>query len=161
MARKAPIKKGVTKGQLALIGVLGSVLIGVLASNFSSAEGEVALASPSGERPAEKSGAAVGARVSSSPFGEFAEDQSWTPAPLAELVEFDPFSDGEADEPAEPQFDAAELNELRNAQDAIIFTSEGQTVARVGSKQYRVGDMVGGLEIQEISSAGIVLGQRN
>ncbi len=161
MARKAPTQKSVTKGQLVLVGLLGAVLIGVLASNFGSSESEIALASPDEVHPAAASGAAVGSQASSSPFGEFAEDRSWTPAPLTELVEFDPFSDGEADEPAGPHFDAAELNELRNAQNAIIFTSDGQTVARVGSKQYRVGDTVGGLEIQEISSAGIVLGQRN
>lgn len=160
MARKTPTKKGVTKSQLALVAVLGAVLVGVLASNFGSSGGDVALASSDEIGPPAPAGV-VGAKPNDSPFGEFAEDQAWTPAPVAELVEFDPFADGEDDEPAAPQYDAAELNELRNAQDAIIFTTDGQTVARVGAKEYRVGDIVGGLEIREISSAGIILGQRN
>ncbi len=164
MARRTPPRGGVTKGKLALIAGLGVVLIGVVASNFSSNESDVdARPAERAERPAASalngatSGAVAGAKPADGTFGEFAEDHDWTPTPAGELAKFDPFDDGEADVLATPAEEAAEINELRNAQNAIIFTTNGQTVAQVGAKQYRVGDVVGGLEIQGISSAGIVL----
>jgi len=161
MPRSAPTKKGVTRGQLALIGLLAIIFAGVMWSNFTSGAGDAEVATPGEAAPPSISGQIAAAPNDSSPFGEFAEDQSWPATSVAELASFDPFSDGQEDLQTTPQYDAAELNELRNAQDAIILTSDGETVALIGAKQYRVGDIVAGFEITEISSAGIVLGQRH
>jgi hypothetical protein len=162
MKRQSNKRTGVTKGQLALIAILGVILVGVLASNFSTGEAtEFALASPS---DAAAAGAATtpspaAAGPNQSPFGEYAVDQNWPRVPVDDVVKFDPLADGTADLPVVPEYNAEEIEELRNAQDAIIFMSDGETIARIGSKEFHVGDIVGGLEIREISSAGIVLSE--
>jgi len=165
MMKRQPKKQvGASKGQLALVAILGVVLVAVLASNFRS-EGtpELALAAPA--QSAAVAGAtaagAASAGPNQSPFGEYAVDQNWPRVPLDDVVKFDPLADGKADEPIAPVYDAAEIEELRTAQDAIIFTTDGETIARIGSKEFHVGDVVGGLEIREISSAGIVLSEPN
>jgi hypothetical protein len=163
MTRQNKSQKGATKGQIVLVAVLGVILIAVLASNFSSTDGEVAASAPAEGDDQPTATTPAGAAMPSSnpnPFGAFAEDQNWARPATIDLVKFDPMSDGSRhDEPVAPQYNAEEINELRNAQDAIVFSSEGQTVARIGSKEFHVGDVVGGLEIREISSAGIVLGE--
>jgi hypothetical protein len=163
MKRQAKKKAGATKGQLVLIAILGVVLVAVVASNFSSDDApQLALTTPD-ERPAAvplAPGATPGV-PNQTPFGEYAVDQNWPRVPVEDVVKFDPLADGKADAPVAPVYNAEEIDELRKAQDAIIFMTGGETVARIGSKEFHVGDIVGGLEIREISSAGIVLGEPN
>jgi hypothetical protein len=164
MMKRQPNKKaGATKGQLVLIGVLGVVLIAVVASNFSSDDApELTVASPT--EPAAGAPATPGAASAAAaqgPFGEYAVDQNWPRMPVDDVVKFDPLADGQADAPVTPEYNAEEIDQLRAAQDAIIFMSDGETIARIGAKEFHVGDIVGGLEIREISSAGIVLGEPN
>jgi hypothetical protein len=169
MKRQTKTAQKVTKGQLALVGVLGVILIGVIASNLRSADqGAVASAAPASDEaapaptPAAAPGAPAAPSSNPSPFGAYAADQNWAKPKIEDLVRFDPLSDGsKTEQPVAPKYDAAAINELRNAQDAIVFTTDGQTVARIGAKEYHVGDVVGGMQIREISSAGIVLGEPN
>lgn len=164
MMKRQPNKKaGATKGQLALIGILGVVLVAVVASNFSSDEApELALATPAElAAGAPATPGAAPAAAGQGPFGEYADDQNWPHVPVDDVVKFDPLADGKVDAPVAPEYNAEEIDELRTAQDAIIFMSDGETIARIGSKEFHVGDIVGGLEIRKISSAGIVLGEPN
>jgi hypothetical protein len=164
MMKRQPKKKaGATKGQLALIGVLGIVLVAVVASNFSSDDApELAVARPTeAAAGVPTSAGAAPAAAGQGPFGEYAVDQNWPRVPVDDVVKFDPLADGEADAPVAPKYNAKEIDDLRSAQDAIIFMSEGETIARIGTKEFHVGDIVGGLEIREISSSGIVLGEPN
>ena len=53
------------------------------------------------------------------------------------------------------------LEELQQAENAIIFVSAGERVASIGGQEYHVGDTVGRFLITDISSAGIVLSDPN
>jgi hypothetical protein len=174
---------GATRGKLAVVGVLAVVFVGVLASNFRTAADEpIAAALPAEqpgaialpalaavERPANGSqlqpeAKAMQARAAT-PFGEFAEDGDWPEYSLDKLVSFDPFGTPTWLAAPEPAAEATaeavsqSLQEFQEAQNAIILVSGDQRVARIGSQEYRVGDMVGPYQITEISSAGIVLSE--
>ncbi len=174
---------GATRGKLAAIGLLAVVFVGVLASNFRTAADEpIAAALPAGQPSAVVSpaipaveGPSNGPQIQSeaepthakaaTPFGEFAEDGDWPEYSLDKLVSFDPFGtptwmaapEPVAEGPAEA--DSQSLKEFQEAQNAIILVSGDHRVARIGSQEYRVGDMVGPYQITEISSAGIVLSE--
>jgi hypothetical protein len=167
MKRQPKSKTSASRGQIALVAVLGAILIGVVVSNLPSGEApplaaaaptdHTAAAAPAATPAAPGTAAATPAK-NTGPFGDYADDQNWKQPALDEVVKFDPLADAaKVAGPAVPKYDAAEIDQLRNAQDAIIFMTGGQTVAQIGSKEYHVGDMVGGLEIRKISSAGIVL----
>ena len=158
-----------TRGQLALVGVLALILVGVIANNFGGGGEDVALA-PATPVPVASAGAApVGDAATAiatksaeqaGPFGDFAVDKDWPDKPLDKLVEFDPLAPPAwVDAPAEDA-DAANntgLEELQQAQNAIIFVTDGVRVARIGEQDYHVGDAIGRFRITDISSAGIVL----
>jgi hypothetical protein len=168
---KAPKRDrvGATRGKLALVGVLAVVLVYVLASNFGG--GASADAAPSAEAAAQEQAApaleaaAPVTVAGGSPFGEFVEDRDWPKASLDKLLSFDPLGAPpwmavvEREDIGSGESDATSLEELRNAASAIIFIADGQRVARIGSQDYRVGDLVGPYQITEITSAGIVLGE--
>jgi hypothetical protein len=167
---KAPKRDrvGATRGKLALVGVLAVVLVYVLASNFGGASPEAVPAADAASPEQAIPGAAASAPVAvagASPFGEFAEDHDWPKPSLDKLISFDPLGAPpwiavvERVEIGSGESDAKSLEELRNAASAIIFIADGQRVARIGSQNYRVGDLVGPYQITEITSAGIVLGE--
>jgi hypothetical protein len=156
---------GATRGQLILVGVLAVILVGVVANNLrGSAE------APSPTEPADASstvGPAPPALVTTklvadgSPFGEFAVDADWPAPTLQQLINFDPLAPPASIAASEPGSDSSNdgLSNLQQAQDAIIFVSGDQRIARIGETEYHVGDAVGRFRITEISSAGIVLSE--
>jgi hypothetical protein len=172
---------GATRGKLAVIGLLAVVLVGVLASNFrggADAGAELAVSSAAARRrsrpqpvddaantPAEPDPSAT--PETESPFGKFAADADWPSYSLDELVRFDPLAAPMWNAPAVAasggagggESHAAALQELQQAQNAIILVSGNERVARIGSQEYRVGDAVGPYLITGISSAGIVLSE--
>ncbi len=164
---------GATRGQLVLVGVLALVLVGVIANNLRGGDGATAEAvAPESEPVASENAAPVAAPQAAAeptsaepvrptgPFGEFAVDQDWPDPSLDQLIDFDPLATpawvaapADAETPAE----SMGLEELQQAQNAIIFVSEGVRVARIGDQEYHVGDAIGQFRITDISSAGIVL----
>jgi hypothetical protein len=155
---------GATRSQLALVGVLAVILIGVVAKNLRGPAEEPSAAAPAVAPTT--SGPDASALVASkpaadSPFGEFAIDADWPAPSLEQLINFDPFAPPASVAAVELGNDSTEdsLSNLRQAQDAIIFVTGDQRVARIGETEYHVGDAVGRFRITEISSAGIVLSE--
>jgi hypothetical protein len=162
---------GATRGKLALIGVLAVVLVYVLASNFrGSTEKLTRRPSPHRSRAAEivasrRAMTPAPAPTSTSPFGDFAADADWPEPSLDKLTSFDPLAAppwmavGEQGAVAADDPGAKSLEQLQQSGNAIIFVAGSQRVARIGSQDYHVGDMVGKLQITDISSQGIVLSE--
>jgi hypothetical protein len=169
---------GATRGKLAAMGLLAVVLVGVLASNFRGEADEAASLAVASVGPRPRARAVVAAAkasespdpaatsASDSPFGKFAVDAHWPGHSLDELVRFDPLAAPAWNAPAAASSAAndggaqtASLQQLQEAQNAIILVSGNERVARIGSQEYRVGDKVGSYLITGISSAGIVLSE--
>jgi hypothetical protein len=166
---------GATRGKLAAMGLLAVVLVGVLASNFRGEADAAASLAVANEGPRPRARAVVAAAkasespdpsatsASDSPFGKFAVDAHWPGYSLDELVRFDPLAAPTWNAPTaaanKEGAQTASLQQLQEAQNAIILVSGNERVARIGSQEYRVGDKVGSYLITGISSAGIVLSE--
>jgi hypothetical protein len=176
MNRKQGDRKDATRGKLILVGVLVVVLVCVLASNFRGSANEPAPVAPSpaadarGPAPAPVAAQATTVQApaaSLGPFGEFAADGDWPAAALVKLVSIDPLKAPPwmaVSETVPTEETAADpmqqtLEQVQQAQSAIIFISGGHRGARIGTQDYHVGDMVGRFQISDISSAGIVLSE--
>src|SRR5262245_24098002 len=179
MSRVERDRIGATRGKLAVVGLLAAALVGVLAKNFHGASPEAVTepTSAASETPAAAvphaaaptPNAAPASRQTAkpaSPFGEFAEDAAVPAYSLEKLVSFDPLAapawmadTEQAADREQQQADDHSIEELQAAQNAIILVSGDQRVARIGSQDYRVGDLVGRYQITDISSAGIVLSE--
>jgi hypothetical protein len=166
---------GATPAKLALIGILTLVLIGVVASNWpksaatdeaEAAETGTSAASPDAAAPAVSATGAPADQTETptSPFGEFVTDDNWPETPLGEVTKFDPLAVSDWALPPEAQqkaekYDAVQIKELLKAENAIIFMAGDTRVARIGTREFRVGDVVGGFKISDISSRGVVLSE--
>lgn len=169
MSRSKRDLVGATRGKLALVAVLAVILAWVLASNFrgeaveSAPEPTETAAAAAPQAAPDSAGNLSPSDAKASPLAEFAADNDWPEVSLEQLVRFDPLKRPDWLAPP-PAADAATvqgaeqtIQDLQQATNAIIFVSGGQRVAHIGSREYRVGDMVGEYLITDISSAGIVL----
>jgi hypothetical protein len=172
MSQKQPLKVGATPGKLALIGVLAVVLVGVIASNWPSADAPPVDAaavsanptSVTAPPPPTKGATDTKETGSTSPFGEFAEDRHWPEFPVQEAAAFDPFEISKwAAPPASvdggPAYNQEQFNELLAAENAIIFVAGDKRIARIGDQEFQIGDVFGRFKITEISSKGVVLSE--
>jgi hypothetical protein len=170
MSQKPKDKLGATPGKLALVAVLALVLIGVVASNFSSggkpprnkrAKDETLAAADAG--PAAMSDKPTIDATSTSPFGKFAEDGNWPEFPMSEITSFDPMAKAAWAKPVvageEAVVSDAQINELLAAKNAIIFMAGDKRVARIGENEYHVGDVIGRYQISDITARGVVLSE--
>ncbi|HYO25645.1 MAG TPA: hypothetical protein VEQ85_11940 [Lacipirellulaceae bacterium] len=164
-----PNRIGATRGKLALVAILAVVLAYVVASNFRGSAEEPFVA-PEAAAPSENIASLPGgeprrapASNIQSPFGEFAVDRPWKTPPLDQLAGFDPLAlpswKAAPAEAAEENPAAPSLDDIQQADSAIIFVTGNERVARIGDQDYHVGDHVGRLEVKDISSAGIVLSE--
>jgi hypothetical protein len=132
MSRQPRKKSGATPKQLALVGILSLVLVGVLASQWlgsGTPTSELADAADSHAMPTnteEKAATPAG----QSPFGAYAVDEPWPALELAEASDFDPLKTPEwahaapdVEALAEQKHSEEKLNELRNATNTIIITA--------------------------------------
>lgn len=162
---------GATPGKLALIGVLAVALMAVIASNWPAEKPARALAStaddtrrgPATEADGRSSGTPQSDQ-SDDPFGEFATDDNWSAPPLWEVTRFDPLAAPEWATPPQANGEGdvltqEQMEELLAAQNAIIFMSGETRVARIGDREFKVGDIIGHYKISEISSQGVVLSE--
>ncbi|MCC6492041.1 MAG: hypothetical protein IT424_03365 [Pirellulales bacterium] len=172
--QKPQDRVGATPGKLALIAVLAVVLAAVVASNWQAEEPSAPVADSVAAPSARAAARAVGETPSSSenpqsdsqgsPFGDFAADDNWPEANLREVTACDPLAaagwavppdgDGENGGVSEQQ-----IKELRTAQNAIIFLAGDTRVARIGDREFRIGDTIGHFKISEISSKGVILSE--
>jgi hypothetical protein len=171
MSRPAPNKLGATPGKLALIAVLALVLVGVIASNWPTAPEAPAEELQATRRLPTRPAAAANGQPNSNepatpagPFGEFAEDGHWPELPLRQVTSFDPLATAAWAKPAEATAEATvrtetQVNELLAAKEAIIFVSGDKQIARIGDKEFQVGDRLGRYLISEISPRGVVLSE--
>ena len=173
MSKPPRNKVGATPAKLVLVGLLSIVLIAVLAPKFMGgpAPGAAATAVAEAETPSDANTevelateTASPATAAASPFGAFASDPSWPQMPLEEITKFDPLATAAWAAPApdiaataEREHGEEQLNELRNAQNAIIITAGEKRIARIGEYEFQVGDTVGEFKITDITSAGVVL----
>ena len=171
-SQQAGLPLGATPGKLALIGVLALVMIGVIASNWPSDETAPVddtvhtQADGMGEPPPPPppvAATAVEPPAAAGPFGAFAVDQNWPERPLREITSYDPLAAAEWIKPpvsvAGPAYNEAQINELLAAQNAIIFVSGDTRIARIGDKEFQVGDAIGRYTISEITAKGVVLNE--
>jgi hypothetical protein len=170
MSRPAPNKLGATPGKLALIAVLALMLIGVVAANWPSAPGapndeaETKTARRVPTNLVSTSGQQTPPATPAGPFGEFAEDGHWPELPLRQVTSLDPLATAAWAKPPEQSAEGAvrtetQINELLAAKEAIIFVSGDKRIARIGDRQFQVGDRLGRYLISEISPRGVVLSE--
>jgi len=171
MSNPAGAKGGATKGKLILIAVLAAVLVGVIVSNLSTGEESAAPAAASEQAaaapastPAVAPSQASPEPVPSGPFREFAEDVEWPQVTLEDATKYDPLAVPAWAGPPPPsdvgtgrEFSEEQIAEINDAENAIIFVSGNRRVALIGTQEFHVGDMIGGMKISDISSRGIVL----
>jgi hypothetical protein len=169
MSRPAPNKLGATPGKLALIAVLALVLVGVIASNWPTTP-EAPATEPKAARRLPTPPATGASRqqnqpaAPAGPFGEFAEDGHWPELPLRQVTSFDPLAT--AAWAKSPELTAegivrteTQVSELLAAKEAIIFVSGDKRIARIGDKEFQVGDRLGRYLISEITPRGVVLSE--
>ena len=170
MSGQVPNKIGATPGKLALIAVLALVLVGVIAANWPSAaevpasETESTAARRAPRSPASTSGQQTQPATPAGPFGEFAEDGHWPELPLRQVTSFDPLATAAWAKPPDTAADGTvltetQVSELLGAKEAIIFVSGDKRIARIGDKEFQVGDRLGRYLISEISPRGVVLSE--
>ncbi|HEX6963190.1 MAG TPA: hypothetical protein VF175_15090 [Lacipirellula sp.] len=169
MSRQAKDKLGATPGKLALIAVLALVLVGVIASNWTSGGGPPATKPAASAKPAQavESAAAPAAtpaaKPAAGPFGEFAEDGDWPELPRSEITKFDPMMKAAWAKPAVTAegdvVSDVQISELLAAKNAIIFMAGDKRVARIGDNEYQIGDVIGRYQISDITSRGVVLSE--
>jgi hypothetical protein len=160
---------GATPAKLALIAVLAIALVVVVASNWPQASATLPSAAEAETQQTTTTPATPGTpeappSVPASPFGAFAEDKDWPAVPLKDVTKFDPFATAAwaippEVEQQERQYNEDQIKELLHAENAIIFVAGDQRVARIGSKEFRVGDVIGHFKITDISSRGVVLSE--
>lgn len=168
MSRQSRKKSGATPKQLALVGILSLVLVGVLASQWLGGDAPaIELASEAHEaEPPKKNEETHVTPAGQSPFGAYAADEPWPALDVDAASEFDPLKTPDwahaapdVEALAEQKHSEEKLNELRNATNTIIITAGDKRIARIGKHEYQVGDTIGDFEITDISSAGVVLSE--
>ena len=181
MSRKPRHRVGATPAKLALIGVLALVMVGVIASNFSGGQSPPVAAAAEREAGAPEATVSQGVADSAvgpstapqadgtaNPFGKFTEEEPWPKAPLKTVTRFDPFARAawavvkevaEPDAAAEEQDSARKLDELRNAENAIIIMSGETRKAVIGEHEFQIGDVIGRFRIEDITSSGVALSE--
>jgi hypothetical protein len=162
---------GATPGKLALVAVLALVMIGVIASNWPSDEsgpvddtvGAVPETAAASSSPSVAGAEPPPPPPPTGPFGEFAVDQHWPERPLKEVTSYDPLAASEWVRPpavAEgPVYNEEQINDLLAAQNAIIFVAGDKRIARIGDKEFQVGDEIGRYTISDITAKGVVLNE--
>ncbi len=193
MARQTKQSKvDATPGKLVLISVLAVVLIAVLYKQFGGsttavdrparrpkpARPSVASRAPAGDADKRRRDAVVTADdTAAQPVNEVV----WRPPPLAEVVEYDPFSlpyrfpqprpqgadessadSGTRKPGVDPAVQAAQqlnerLEQLRQQGVQVILKEQDEYVALIGDRTIHVGDEIDGLTVTEITPRGVRL----
>lgn len=156
-------KMGVTPGKLALIGVLSLVLVGVIVMQLPEGDPTQVAAhaasspAPSGAKTKQQVSTPTNATIANK---ETKELQPWPQADLSELLSRDPFAlptwavqEKEAAAKQQP----SELVELQKQGASIVMITKDGKSATIGDQKVRIGDVLEGYRVTDITSQGIVL----
>jgi len=166
----------VTPRQLLVVGVLGVVLVVVLVVQFGGATSPTADVGPVG--PTSPSGLVAGPRPPARPSSSVAESKTalaaWPKLTAEAAAEYDPFAvpktmaekiaastsaQNRKSQKASPKRDASaeKVAALRSKGISLIVRGQRGTVAMIGNRVVRVGDMVEGYRVVSIDLQGVVL----
>ena len=158
-------RSGATPRKLAMVGVLTLALIAVIWHNASGSAQPVAKK----VRQAPTSEAKIEAAPAPKPIVTIAV-RKWPEISLDKAVKNDPFAmpswylmaQAEEGTPGASLARSAQvLEELRKQQTKIIVISHEDRIATIGEQSFRVGDMIEGFQVTEITTEGIVLTEIN
>lgn len=147
---------GATPGKLALVCVLGVVLVGVLTLG-QPGRADSNAARP--DRPRPKPGQTTPAESTRTPHLPAPDTRVWPAVTMEELLAHNPFQDPRA--PAEPRAQAPRANpsalaELQRQGASIVVIGDGEKRAMIGDRQYKIGDVVNGYQVTDITTSGVV-----
>jgi len=165
-------KMGATPGKLALMGVLAIVLVMILVKQLpkSAPDSSVAaLQPPAVVDQAAKTGRASPVVTTSALTTDALEKSGfpvWPVFHLSKTLTNNPFAPPDWFAPEEPvaiatNTDPGELSELQAQGTSIVVIAEGQKSATIGDQRYRIGDILEGYQVTDITTRGIVLHKLN
>lgn len=158
-------RSGATPRKLAMVGVLTLALIAVIWHNAAGSAEPVAEQAVQAPTPQAKVEAAPAPKpVVTIPV------RKWPEISLDKAVKNDPFAmpswylmaqaeEGSAG--ASLARSAQVLEELKKKQTKIVVISHEDRIATIGDQSFRVGDMIEGFQVTEITTEGIVLTETN
>jgi hypothetical protein len=168
------LKLGASPGKLLVTGLLGIVFLAVLWYQFGDSGTPSATARRRPRSAARPNDSRPAAELQQG--AEFLPPDSipWDPIPLDEMLAHNPFRLPPALQTATPKqaaaghaTDAISTAEAEHRQQVVaqlqtkgvsmVFEQQGQMIAVVGDRQIRVGDVIDGLRVKEITSDGLVL----
>lgn len=158
-------KLGVTPGKLALIGVLAIVLVMVVVKQLPESANKTVCTAPTVASQQLAKAANVRPETSSTkPEDTYAEHElpTWPKIDLMETLASNPFAQPswfvlEKRAAIDPHVEARELAELQEQGASIVVIAEGQKSARIGDQKYRIGDILEGYQVTDITTRGIIL----
>ena len=159
---------GATPGKLAIVGVLSLVLIYVLFGDslFGGAKSQAKLRPRSAEQEDMGQPAAAKVVTSVKSIEENIVRKDWPELEIEQVIRFDPFGTklpGDVERAAlaatgeTSREDNLTLQEIQEADEAIVIVSGGEKIARYGTLELRIGDQVGGYRVMDINNQGVVL----
>lgn len=156
-------KMGATPSKLALIGILSVVLVGVIVMQLpdenaaSTVANDAPSRAPSGAQARQQVSTPANVTIANK---ETKELQPWPQADLSELLSNDPFAlptwavqEKEAAAKQQP----SELVELQKQGASIVMITKDGKTATIGDQKVRIGDVLKGYRITDITTQGIVL----
>jgi hypothetical protein len=166
-------KIGATPGKLVLVGVLGVIFLGVIASQFLGGDAADLAASAAPRVPARR----LPRHIAPQPTGEAPPAQAavarpWPVISLAQALAHDPFAQPAISLESDPSIPSvsqeaasaagqderrAALERLQALRAAAIAITPNGPVATVGTDVWRVGDRIEGFRVTNIDLMGITL----
>lgn len=160
--QKQPDKVGATPAKLVLIGVLSLVLVVVIVrqlpeSKSPRVQAQGAAPSSTGEPAASSKKIAAASPSSSEKKNARAP---WPKTEISELLTSDPFAApdwaiAKVEDPVEQE--AGKLNELQKQGVSIVMFGEDGKSATIGEQKVRIGDVLEGYKITDITAQGVVV----
>lgn len=169
MTNKKKKWAGATRSQLALIGVLSLVLVGVIVAQLPDSLPKPERRARAQARPTVPSALPEETKSDPKPQKEKPKPD-WPAFSPSEVARRDPFampawyrdiqslSVQENETVTEPEVEQKlVLKELQETGAAIVLIADSMRIAEVGDQQVRVGDKIDGYEVSDITPSGVIL----
>lgn len=163
-------RTGLTPGKTALVAVLGTVLVVVVAVQFGGSDSQQSQSAPR-QRPPRRTPLAASNTRSENNAGEQSGDAlpAWPISPVSQALAYNPFTPLEKNAGKQATAQATELVEPRQEgpppavltqKVSFVLIAPDGPVATVGPHMLRVGDVIDGLVVTEIDEKGVVLADK-
>ncbi len=163
--QKQADKIGATPAKLALVALLAVVLIVVIVRQLPNdtppaARAQVATSAPSKAEDETGTVAELTTDPETTPVQQTENTPPWPETDLSELLAYDPFATPawaiapESDSDAKQ---ASKLDELQKQGVSIVMIAEEAKTATIGERRVRIGDVLEGYRITDITSKGVLL----